>query len=86
MNVDLDRRYANEKHSAYAFRIHASAHHLMSPELIPNPNNAIQHPNGIENIQIIFRAESDTDIRDYNASTADEIGVLIVGGEDESSI
>ncbi|GAN04628.1 hypothetical protein MAM1_0069d04089 [Mucor ambiguus] len=41
MNVDLDKRYANEKHGAYAFRIHASAHHLMSPELIPNPNNAI---------------------------------------------
>ncbi|GAN09061.1 hypothetical protein MAM1_0241d08583 [Mucor ambiguus] len=81
-----NRQRANEKHGAYAFHIHESAHHLMSPELIPNPNNAIQQPNGIENIQIIFRIESDTDIRRYNAPTADEIGVLIVGGEDESSI
>ncbi|GAN06978.1 hypothetical protein MAM1_0143d06468 [Mucor ambiguus] len=44
MNVDLERRYVNEKHGAYAFRIHGSVHHLMSPELIPNPNNAIQPP------------------------------------------
>jgi hypothetical protein len=35
-NVDLDRRYANEEHSAYAFRIHGSVHHLISPELIPD--------------------------------------------------
>ncbi|GAN06957.1 hypothetical protein MAM1_0142c06447 [Mucor ambiguus] len=42
--------------------------------------------NGIENIQIIFRAKSDTDTLHYNAPTADEIGVLIVGGKDESSI
>ncbi|GAN11397.1 hypothetical protein MAM1_0580d10959 [Mucor ambiguus] len=94
MIVDLDRRYANEKHGAYAFCIHESAHHLMSPELIPSPNNAIQQPqfaqiyisdsaneflfvdifktmeelsseqsNGIQNIQIVFRAESDKDIR-----------------------
>ncbi|GAN04457.1 hypothetical protein MAM1_0064c03917 [Mucor ambiguus] len=82
----IDKRYANEKHGAYAFRIHESAHHLMNPEPIPNPNSAIQQPNGIENIQIIFRAESDTDIRCHNALTADEICVLIVGGEDESSI
>ncbi|GAN10664.1 hypothetical protein MAM1_0384c10209 [Mucor ambiguus] len=87
MNVDLvDRRFTNEKHGAYAFRIHESAHHLMSPELIPNPHNAIQQSNGIENIQLIFRAESDTDIRRYNAPNADEIDVLIVDGEDESSI
>ncbi|GAN03912.1 conserved hypothetical protein [Mucor ambiguus] len=140
MIVDLDRRYANEKHDAYAFRIHGSVHHLMSPELIPNPNNAIQQPrfaqiyicdpanelknrlnvagnsdvrphtmqllqnmmhgislfvyifntmeelsseqpNGIENIQVVFRAESNRDIRRYNALTADKIGVLIVGGD-----
>jgi hypothetical protein len=145
MNVDLDRRYANEKHGAYAFRIHGSVHHLISPELIPSSNNAIQQPRfaqtyifdsanelqnrlnvagnsnvrphimqllqkmmhdtclfidifktmkelsseqpgDIENIQIIFRAESDTDIRRYSAPTADEIGVLIVCGEDESNI
>ncbi|GAN07456.1 hypothetical protein MAM1_0162c06953 [Mucor ambiguus] len=86
MNVGLDRRYANEKHGAYTYRIHEGAHHLISPELIPKPNNAIQQPNGIENIQIIFRAESDTDIRRSNAPTADEVGVLIVGGEDESII
>ncbi|GAN06964.1 hypothetical protein MAM1_0143d06454 [Mucor ambiguus] len=115
MNVDLERRYANEKHGAYAFRIHGSVHHLMGPELIANPKNDIQkprfaqiyiidsanelqnrlntieelsseQPNGIENIQIIFCAESDTDIRRYNAPTADEIGVLIVGGEDEGNI
>ncbi|GAN11713.1 conserved hypothetical protein [Mucor ambiguus] len=145
VNVDLDRRYANEKRGAYAFCIHASVHYLMSPELILNPNNAIQQPrfaqiyifdsanelqnrlnvagnsgvrphamqllqnmmhdislfveifkimeelsseqpNSIENIQIIFRAESDMDIRRYNAPAADKIGVLIVSGEDQSSI
>ena len=42
MNADLDRRYANEEHDAYAFRIHRSVHHRMIPELIPNLNNAIQ--------------------------------------------
>ncbi|GAN05634.1 hypothetical protein MAM1_0097d05106 [Mucor ambiguus] len=45
-----------------------------------------EQPNGIKDIRIIFRAESDTDIRRCNAPTVDEIGVLIVGGEDESSI
>ncbi|GAN11681.1 hypothetical protein MAM1_0808c11262 [Mucor ambiguus] len=70
MNVDLDKRYADEKHGAYAVRIHRIVHRLMSPEPIPNPNNAIH----------------DTDIRRYNAPTADEIDVLIVGGEDESNI
>ncbi|GAN10813.1 hypothetical protein MAM1_0405d10363 [Mucor ambiguus] len=40
-----------------------------------------EQPNGIENIQIIFRAESDTVIRRYNAPTADKIGVLIAGGD-----
>ncbi|GAN01372.1 hypothetical protein MAM1_0007d00805 [Mucor ambiguus] len=118
MDVDLDRQYANEKDGAYAFCIHGSVHHLMNPELIPNPKNDIQQqprfaqtyifdssnelqnslnvagsselsseqPNGIEYIQIIFRVESDTDIRRYNAPIAGEIGVLIVGGEDESKI
>ncbi|GAN10315.1 hypothetical protein MAM1_0342c09853 [Mucor ambiguus] len=52
----------------------------------PHTMQFSEQPNGIENIQFIFRAESDTDIRRYNAPTADEIGVLIVSGEDESSI
>ncbi|KAL7327789.1 hypothetical protein PS15p_212283 [Mucor circinelloides] len=30
INADLDRRYANEKHGAYAFRIHVSVHYRMS--------------------------------------------------------
>jgi hypothetical protein len=144
MNADLDRRYANEEHGAYAFRIHGSVHHLISPELIPDPNNVIQQPrfaqiyifdsanelqnrmdvagnpnvrpetmrllqemmhednpfvlrfkmmeelsseqpNGIPDIRMIFRADGQ-DSRRYNAPTVDEIGVLIVGGEDESSI
>ncbi|EPB90219.1 hypothetical protein HMPREF1544_02903 [Mucor circinelloides 1006PhL] len=42
MNADLDRRYANEEHGAYAFRIHRSVHHRMIPELTPNLNNALQ--------------------------------------------
>ncbi|GAN08484.1 hypothetical protein MAM1_0207c07996 [Mucor ambiguus] len=46
---------------------------------------SFEQPNGIENIQIIFRAESDTDIRRYNAPTVDEIGVLIVGDEAEGT-
>ncbi|KAI8640807.1 hypothetical protein BD408DRAFT_347217, partial [Parasitella parasitica] len=145
MNADLDRRYANEEHGAYAFRIHGSVHHLISPALIPNENNIIQQPRfaqiyifdsanelqnrlnvagnpdirphtmqtlqgmihdvnpfvdlfksmeeisgeqpgGIQNIRMIFRAESSPDARRYNAPSADEIGVLIVGGDDESSI
>ncbi|KAG1122383.1 hypothetical protein G6F42_011533 [Rhizopus arrhizus] len=45
-----------------------------------------ERPNRIEDIRMNFRSESDTDIRRYNAPTADETGVLIVGGEDESSI
>jgi len=44
MNADLDRRYANEEHGSYAFRIHGSVNHRISPELIPKPNNAIQQP------------------------------------------
>ncbi|KAG1115542.1 hypothetical protein G6F42_013913 [Rhizopus arrhizus] len=44
MNADLDRRYANEEHGAYAFRIHRSVHHRMIPELTPNLNNALQFP------------------------------------------
>ncbi|GAN01201.1 hypothetical protein MAM1_0005c00633 [Mucor ambiguus] len=86
MNIDLDRRYADEKHGAYAFRIHESAHHLMSPELIPNPNNAIQQPRFAQIYIFDSANEFDTDIRRYNAPTADEIGVLVVVGEDESSI
>jgi len=45
-----------------------------------------EQPNGIEDIRMIFRSESDTDICRYNAPTTDEINVWIVGGEDESSI
>ena len=44
MNANLDRRYANEEYGAYAFRIHGSVHHLMSPELIPNRGNIVQQP------------------------------------------
>jgi len=44
MNAKLDRRYANKEHGAYAFRIHESVYHLMSPELIPNTDNIIQQP------------------------------------------
>ena len=51
MNADLDRRYANEEHGAYAFRIHGSGHHRMSPELVLNPNNTIQLP---KFAQIVF--------------------------------
>ncbi|CEP19327.1 hypothetical protein [Parasitella parasitica] len=42
MNAELDRRYANEEHGAYAFRIHGSVHHLLGPELIPKESNIIQ--------------------------------------------
>ncbi|GAN03713.1 hypothetical protein MAM1_0046c03168 [Mucor ambiguus] len=45
-----------------------------------------EQPNGSQNIQFFFCAESDMGIRRYNAPTAGETGVLIVGGEDESSI
>ncbi|KAI8641632.1 hypothetical protein BD408DRAFT_317004, partial [Parasitella parasitica] len=145
MNADLDRRYANEEHGAYAFRIHGSVHHLISPALISNKNNIIQQPrfaqiyifdsanelqnrlnvagnsdirphtmqtlkgmirdvnpfvdffqslekisaeqpDGIQKSRMISRVESSPDARRYNAHNANEIGVLIVGGEDESSI
>ena len=41
---------------------------------------------GINDIRMIFRAESAPDPRRYNSPTADKIGVLIVGGDDEDSI
>lgn len=40
----------------------------------------------INDIGMIFRAESAPDPRRYNSPAADEIGVLIVGGDDEGSI
>ncbi|EPB92445.1 hypothetical protein HMPREF1544_00743, partial [Mucor circinelloides 1006PhL] len=43
-NTISDRRYANEEHGAYAFRIHGSVHHRKSLELISNSNNLIQQP------------------------------------------
>lgn len=55
INADLDRRYANDEHDAYAFRIHGSVHHRMSPELIPNPNNAIQQPRFAQIVHIKLR-------------------------------
>ena len=45
-----------------------------------------EQPNGIQSIRMIFRGESNPDPRRYNAPTIDEVGLLIVGGEDESSI
>lgn len=44
MNADLDRRYANEQHGAYAFRIQGGVYHLMNSTLIPGENNVIQQP------------------------------------------
>ncbi|KAL7312306.1 hypothetical protein PS15m_012368 [Mucor circinelloides] len=44
INANLDRRYANEEHGAYAFRIHGGVHHLMSPGLISNTDNIVQQP------------------------------------------
>ncbi|GAN02592.1 hypothetical protein MAM1_0024c02036 [Mucor ambiguus] len=44
MNADLDRRYANNQHGAYAFRIHGGVYHLMSSSLIPDESNVVQQP------------------------------------------
>ena len=145
-NANLDGRYANDQHGAYAFRIHGSVHHLMSSSLMPHENDDfIQQPKfaqiyifdsenelqnrmnvagnsnieprtlsvlqemmhsvnpfiglfktmkelsseqegSINDIRMIFRAESPPDSRRYNNPTADKIGVLIVGGDDEGSI
>ncbi|CEP10634.1 hypothetical protein [Parasitella parasitica] len=145
MNANLGSRYAINEQGAYAFRIHGSVHHLISPSLIPGESNPVQQPRfaqiyifgaasglqnrmnvvgnpdireatlsslqsmmhltnpfvamfktmeesaseqpeGIRDIRMVFRAESRADPRRYNAPTADEIGVLVVGGDDESSI
>ncbi|CEP14565.1 hypothetical protein [Parasitella parasitica] len=45
-----------------------------------------EQPGGIRDIHMLLRAESGPDARRYNAPSTDEIGVLIVGGEDKSSI
>ncbi|KAI8635717.1 hypothetical protein BD408DRAFT_427283, partial [Parasitella parasitica] len=45
---------------------------------------ASEQEGGIQDVRMIFRAESVPDPRRYNTPTADEIGVLIVGGDDES--
>ncbi|GAN06831.1 hypothetical protein MAM1_0137c06321 [Mucor ambiguus] len=44
MNADLDRRYADNQHGAYAFRIHGGVCHLMSSVLISEKDNAVQQP------------------------------------------
>ncbi|CEP14371.1 hypothetical protein [Parasitella parasitica] len=41
---------------------------------------------GLEDIRMVFRAENAPDLRRYNAPTADEAGVLIVSGDDESDL
>ncbi|CEP09023.1 hypothetical protein, partial, partial [Parasitella parasitica] len=45
-----------------------------------------EQPGVIRDIRMLLRAESSPDARRYNAPTADEIGVLVVGCEDESII
>ena len=40
MNADLDRRYTNDEHGAYAIRIHEKFHHLVSPGLITTDINS----------------------------------------------
>lgn len=40
----------------------------------------------IHDVRMVFRAESTPDPRRYNAPIADEIGVLIIGCDDESDV
>lgn len=43
---------------------------------------AREREGGIENVRMVFRTESAPDPRRYNAPTADELNVLIVGCSD----
>ncbi|CEP15463.1 hypothetical protein [Parasitella parasitica] len=45
-----------------------------------------EQPGGMRDIRMVLHAESSPKARRYKAPTDDEIGVLSVGGEDESSI
>jgi len=47
---------------------------------------AREQDGGIHDVRMVFRAESAPDPRRYNAPTADEIGVLIIGCDDESDV
>ena len=47
---------------------------------------AREQDGGMNDVRVVFRAESGPDPKRYNAPTADEIGVLIIGCDDESDV